>query len=55
MKNYHNLHLKYDVFLLADIFEKLRKRCLESYRLCLNHYLSTPTLSSDTMLSMTKF
>ena len=39
MKNYHDLYLKYDLLLLADVFEKNRNRCLEYYGLCLSHYL----------------
>ena len=34
--------------------KKIRNRCLESYGLCSSHYLSTPALSWDAMLSMTK-
>ena len=55
MKDYHNLHLKFDVLLLTDVFEKFRNRCLENYGLCLSHYLSAPTLSWDTMLSVNLF
>ena len=53
-KDYHNLLLKCDVLLLADVFEKFRNRCRKNYGLCLSHYLSTPALSWDAMLSMNK-
>ena len=29
MKNYHDLHLKCDVLLLADVFEKFRNNSLK--------------------------
>ena len=40
--------------LLPDVFQKFRNRCLENYGLCPSHYLITPTLSWDAMLSMAK-
>ena len=54
MKDNHNLYLKCDVLLLADVLEKFRDGCLENYILCSNHYLSGPALSWDAMLSMTE-
>ena len=45
MKEYHNLYLKCDVFLIADVFEKFRNNNLKNYGLCLSHYLSAPGLS----------
>ena len=30
MKDYHNLHLKYNVLLLADVSEKLRNNILKN-------------------------
>ena len=45
MKDYHNLYLKCDVFLLADVFEKFRNNNLKNYGLCQIHYLSAPGLS----------
>ena len=42
------------VLLLADVFEKFRNRCLESYGLCPSHYLNAPMLSWDAILCMTK-
>ena len=33
MKDYPNLHLKCDVLLLADVFEKFRNNSLKNYRL----------------------
>ena len=54
MKNYHNLYLKCDVLLLADLFGKFSNNSFKNYGLCLSHYLSTPPLSWDTMLNMTK-
>ena len=47
MKDYHDLYLKCDILLLADVFEKIRSRCLESYGLCPGHYLSASLLSWD--------
>ena len=55
MKDYHDLYLKCDVLLLADVFEKFRNRCLENYGLYPSHYLSAPVLSWDAILSMPKF
>ena len=52
MKDYHDLHLKCDVLLLADVFEKFRNNSLKNYGLCPSHYLSA--LSWDAMLDMTK-
>ena len=53
MKDYYDLHLKCDVLLLADVFEKIRNKRLKNYGLCPSHYLSTPVLSWDAMLKMT--
>ena len=45
MKDYHHLHLKCDVLLLADVFEKCRNNSLKNYVLCSSQYLSVPGLS----------
>ena len=45
MKDYHHLHLKCDVLLLADVFEKFRNNSLKNYVLCPSQYLSVPGLS----------
>ena len=54
MKDYHDLCLKCDVLLLAIVFEKFRNNSLKNHGLCLSYYLSTPALSWDAMLNMTK-
>ena len=54
MKDYHDLYLKDDILLLADFFEKFRNNSLKSYGLCPSRYLSSPGLSWDAMLKMTK-
>ena len=53
MGGYHDLYLKSDVLLLADVFEKFRKTCLEYYKLDPCHYFTSPGLSWDAMLKMT--
>ena len=53
-KDYHDLYLKCDVLLLADVFERFRNNSLKNYRLCPSHYLSAPSLSWNAMLKMTK-
>ena len=50
---YHDLYLKTDVLLLADVFQKFIKTCLEYYTLDTCHYFSSPGLSFDAMLKMT--
>ena len=54
MKDYHDLYLKCDLLLLADVFEKCRNNSLKNYGLCPSHHLSAPALSWDAMLKMTK-
>ena len=54
MKDYHDLHLKCDVLLLADVFEKFRNNSLKNYGLCTSDYLSASALSWNGMLNMTK-
>ena len=51
---YHDLYLKTDVLLLADVFEKFVKTCLNSYGLDPCHYFSSPGLSWDAMTKTTK-
>ena len=53
MGDYHDLYLKSDVLLLADVFENFRKTCLKYYKLDPCHYFSSPGLSWDSMLKMT--
>ena len=48
--DYHDLYLKTDVSLLADVFEKFIKTCLDYYGLDLCHYFSGPGLSWNSML-----
>ena len=51
---YHDLYLKSDVLLLVDVFENFRETCLTYYGLDPCHYVSSPGLSWDAMLKMTK-
>ena len=53
-RDFHNHYLKKDVLLLADVFEKFINTCLKYYNLDLCHYFSSPGLSWDAMLKMTK-
>ena len=53
MGEYHNLYLKSDILLLADVFENFRKTCLEYYKLDPCLYFTSPGLSWDAMLKMT--
>ena len=53
MGDYHDLYLKSDILLLADVFENFRKTCLQYYELDPCHYFSSPGLSWDAMLKMT--
>ena len=41
MGEYHDLYLKNDVLLLADVFESFRKTCLQYYKLDPCHYFTS--------------
>ena len=53
MGEYHDLYLKSDILLLADVFENFRKTCYQYYNPDPCHYCSSPGLSWDAMLKMT--
>ena len=53
MGEYHDLYLKSDILLLADVFENFRRTCLQYYKLDPCHYFTSPGLSWDAMLKMT--
>ena len=53
MGDYHDLYLKTDVLLLADVFEKFISTCLDYYGLDPCHYCSIPGLSWSAILKMT--
>ena len=53
-QDYHNIYLKSDVLLLADVFENFRKKCLKNYELDPCHYYTAPGLSWDACLKETK-
>ena len=52
MSHYHDLYLKTDVLLLADVFEKFINTCSEYYKLGPCHYFSSPGLSWDAILKI---
>ena len=45
MSDYHDLYLKTDVLLLANVFEKFINTCLEYYELDPCRYSSSPGLT----------
>ena len=51
--DYHDLYVKTDVALLADVFENFRKLCLEQYGLDPARYFTSPGLSWDALLKKT--
>ena len=51
--DYHNIYLKSDVTLLADVFEKFRLSSMNTYNLDPAHYMSLPGLSFDAALRYT--
>ena len=53
IKDYHDLYLKSDVLLLADVFENFRKTCLKHYKLDPAHYYTSPGLAWDACLKET--
>ena len=53
IRDYHNLYLKSDVLLLADVFENFRFTCLRHYNLDPAHYYTSPGLAWDACLKET--
>ena len=50
---YHDLYLKTDVILLANMFEAFRDTCLEHYQLDLAHFYTSPGLAWQACLKKT--
>ena len=53
MGDYHDLYLKSDVLLLADVFENFRNVCLKAYNLDPCHFYTSPGLAWQACLKMT--
>ena len=53
MRDYHDLYLKSDVLLLADVFETFRDLCALNYKLDPSHYYTAPGLAWDAALFKT--
>ena len=53
-EDYHDYYLKCDVLLLTDIFENFINVCYKNYGLDPCHYFTSPGLSWDASLKMTK-
>ena len=54
LQDYHDLYLKSDVLVLADVFENFRNTCLKYYKLDPCHYYTAPVLAWDACLKLTK-
>lgn len=53
MGEYHDIYMKSDVLMLADVFETFRNVCKDKYELDPCHYNTAPGLSWDAMLKKT--
>ncbi len=53
MREYHDLYLKSDVLLLADVFENFRDVCMSNYGLDPCWYYTSAGLSWDALLRIT--
>ena len=53
MGDYHDLYLKTDVILLANVFESFRKVCLDNYGLDPAHFYTAPGLALKACLKKT--
>ena len=53
IRDYHDLYLKSDVLLLADVFENFRATCLHHYKLDPAHYYTYPGLAWNACLKET--
>ena len=51
--DYHDLYVKTDVALLADVFKNFRNICMDQYGLDPAHYYTSPGLSWDAILKKT--
>ena len=51
---YHDLYLKTDVILLANVFEEFRKVCLKNYGLDPAHFYTAPELAWKACLKKTR-
>ena len=54
MRDYHDLYLKSDVLLLADVFETFRDVCSMNYELDPAWYYTAPGLAWDAALKKTE-
>ena len=54
IKEYLNTYLKLDITLLCDIFENFRKIIWDKYGLDCSKYISSPSLSKDCMLKISR-
>ena len=54
MRDYHDLYLKTDILLLADVLEEFRNVCLDNYQLDPAWYYTSPGLAWDACLKMTQ-
>ena len=54
MGDFHDLYLKTDVLLLADVMENFRKLCEENYELDPAHFFTVPGMAWDAMLKITE-
>ena len=51
--DYHDIYLRTDVLLLADVFENFRRTALSTYKLDPVHYYTLPGYSWDCLLKLT--
>ena len=52
--DYHDLYVKSDTLLVADVFENFRKACIETYELDSVHFISLPGLAWQACLKKTE-